>query len=363
MSKNKRVDDVLVIQKYKGSKIGILSMLIAVIVSIFCYVTVLFLLQDDSIVTKCGTVLYVIRDSLLMVTSIIATSLLTSVFIEKNRKNIDYTELIANDIFASPEFYTNLTEENKEKVHKYLEENLFLKNPIKNQVYQSCRKKVYSNQLNYYYQELYINISYYDRETYSEKYIKRVEKIRSYNEEITVSKMYLFSYSLSPTEGVENFSIISAGIGEDNEPLEIGKDIIIEKKNERNLLLDKCGYTEVYDVYLSKEVTVLPDCDTILNIEYVSRVTDEDMSARFSVPVPTKKYNFNFTAPQDHIVYAHAFSFLNTSRNFPNSLYRNTIAVNFDNWLLPGEGVAICVAKAKEEQKNESNYELASICS
>ncbi len=361
MNKHKKSDDILVIQKYKESKIGIISMIITTVISSFCYITILFLLQNEEYAHEYSATLNVVRDILLAIISIVATSLLTSVFIEKNRKNIDYTELMANDIFASPEFYSNLSDENKQKVHRYLEQNMFLKDPVKTEIYQLCREQIYNNPTNYYYEGLDMYVSYFECENYSEKNIKRVMKIRSYKEKIREKKIYLFSYKLSPTENIKNFEILSAGIGIKNEPLVIGKDIVVEKKKTTNMLMDKCGYTETYEVYLCKDVVLSCDSDIILNIEYVSRVADEDMSAGFGVFVPCKKFSFNFMAPQGYIVYAHSFSFFNSEINFPNSAYKNSISVCFDNWLLPGEGLVVCVAKSLTSFKATTLLELGNI--
>ncbi len=341
--KKKKYENILIIQKYKGSKIGIVSMLVTLCIAIFCYLTVLYLLQIDILENKLITIISMCRDVLLAIISIIGTSLLTSVFIEKNRKNVEYTELLANDIFASPEFYSNLTLENKKKMNKYLEENIYQKSPIKSEIYQLCREKIYSNEISYYYTELNMSISYFVYDNYTEKNIKRIMKLRTYSDDLSENRLFLFSYNLSPTQDVNNFEVLSAGIGIENKTLEIGKDIIVEKKETKDHLWNKCGYTDIYEVYLYMPITLYMDRDLIINIEYISRVSDGDPSARFGVSVPCKKFYFNFFAPSDYKVYAYTYSFLNKDNIFPNPLYKNNISVCFDNWLLPGEGITICV--------------------
>lgn len=341
----KKGNDVLIIQKYKKSKIGIITMIITLVIALVCYAIILYLNQKRNISGSCAVVLNICRDMLLAVISIVGTSLLTSVFIELNRRNVDYTELIANDIFASAEFYSNLTDENKEKMSRYLEENMYHRDPVRSEIYQSCKEYIYSNKMVYYYEDFNMSIDYFNRIEYSEKNIKRTMKLRSYESKIKSDKLYLFTYNLSPVDKVKNFEVLSAWIGENNDKLEIGKDIVIEKKETRTPLWEKCGYTETYDVYLNKCITLYADRDVVLYIEYVSRVSNEDMSVGFGVPVPCKKAYYNFTAPHNYVVYAHPYSFMNIDNNYPNTLYRNSISVHFDNWLLPGEGVAICVAE------------------
>lgn len=86
MKKRKKENQVLVIQKYKGSIKGIISMVIALFIAIACYVTMLYLAQDNTVSGDVQVKITMIRDVSLAVISIIATSLLASVFIEKTKR-------------------------------------------------------------------------------------------------------------------------------------------------------------------------------------------------------------------------------------------------------------------------------------
>ena len=157
-------------------------------------------------------------------------------------------------------------------------------------------------------------------------------------------KIRLISYRLSPTPGIKTFELIGGSIGKDNEPLIIDKDIILEVKNTRSPFLKKNGYIETYEVSLNKEVTLYPHQDTIISFEYISRVSDGDMSSGVGVSVLCKKFSLNFYAPPEYTVHAHSFGFLDSGDNSSNSDYPNNISVRFDKWLLPYEGVVICVS-------------------
>ena len=353
--KHKKQESILVIQKYKSSKIGVISMIITLLVSLTLYAIIICLLHNDKIDNTYYAVICVGRDILLAVISIIGTSLLTSVFIEKNRKNIDYTELIANDIFASSEFYTNLTIENKYKISQYLEENLYKKTPIKNELIQLCRNNIDSDEIKYYMTDLNMAISYFDYNEYTEKNIKRIIKLRAYGEDYETDKLFLFSYNLSPTEHVQNFEVKSAGIGISNESLIIGKDILVEKCDTKDPLFNKSGYTDTYNVYLCRHTKVTSSYDTIINIEYIARVTDGDISSKYGVTVPCKNFNFNFVAPENYTVYAHPATFFTTDNNYTNSLYKNAVSICLNNWVFPGEGVIVCVVKNNRNSPCSNN--------
>ncbi len=131
---------------------------------------------------------------------------------------------------------------------------------------------------------------------------------------------------------------------ENNYSLIIDKDIILEVKNTRSPFLKKNGYIETYEVSLNKEVTLYPHQDTIISFEYISRVSDGDMSSGVGVSVLCKKFSLNFYAPPEYTVHAHSFGFLDSGDNSSNSDYPNNISVRFDKWLLPYEGVVICVS-------------------
>ncbi|MCM1171198.1 MAG: hypothetical protein NC393_03620 [Clostridium sp.] len=319
MNKQKKENQVLVIQKYKGSVKGIISMIIALIIAFICYVIMLYLAQNSEISSDMQVKIVMIRDVLLAVISIIGTSLLTSVFIEKNRKNVDYTELIANDIFASPEFYMNLTEENKEKMLTYLSENSQKKDPVRSELYNLYKEKLIANQFEYYYEDFDESTSYYDFGSYSEKRSKRIIKLRSYKEKVNIKKLRLIAYKLSPTHGIETFELLGGSIGIESEPLVVGKEIVVETSSTRSPFLVKNGYVQTFEVSLYKEITLYPNKDTVIGFEYISRVSDEDMSSGVGVSVPCKRFSLNFYAPSGYKVYAHTFGFLDSGDNISNT--------------------------------------------
>ena len=349
MKKKKKEEQILVIQKYKGSTKGIITMVIALIITICCYVLMLYLAQLDSIGDSEKVTILMIRDVLLAIVSIIGTSLLTSIFIEKNKKNVDYTELIANDIFASKEFYANLSTENKTKMLKYLSQENQKRDPVRNDIQELCRKRLFEIDVPYYYELFDESTSFRDYGSYTEKKSVRILKLRSYNEPIKLDTIRLLSYKLSETDGVETFEVLEGGFGSDNSILEIGKDITIVTKETRSPLLRKNGYLKNYIVNFCKEITLLPNEDTIISFTYVSRVSDGDMSSGVGVSVPCRNFSINFHAPERYIVHAHSNGFLDSGENASNPDFPNEISVKFHEWVLPGEGVVFCVTQPDQQ--------------
>lgn len=92
------------------------------------------------------------------------------------------------------------------------------------------------------------------------------------------------------------------------------------------------------------------------NINQELQITDN--SASFRVGVPCRKYILNFTAPENYKVIAHAFGTFDVASNSSNSKYDNTIAVEFDNWLLPENGVTICCIDKSKSLSADTSKEL-----
>lgn len=241
-----------------------------------------------------------------------------------------------------------------------LEKNYYDNFPIKQELYDSFRKQLNSFTNDYYYEECNYNISYYPKENRSEKSIVRTMKIRSYKDSTKIKNLYLFSYSLSPCN-VNNsesntipFQVLSIFINNVNYPID---QVIVTERATANQLLDKCGYSITYTVYLKDEITLSSGSDMIIRIEYKSIVTDLDNSMSFRVPVPCKKYLLNFIAPTGYKVIAHAYGSFDNASNSSNSKFDNSISVYFDNWLMPDNGVTICCIDKNCNKQLERNLD------
>ena len=307
--------------------------------------------------------LNILKDFFLVIISIIGTTLLTATIIEKNQKNTTYTELLANDIFASPEFYSNLSDDNKLKMIENLERNFYERYIIKQELYNVFREKLNNLSSEYYYEECNFNISFFPKLNYTEKIIVRTMKVRSYAEKVVIPHFTLCGYSLSPvdksisSDGNEllEFEFVSLSINninQSNDTIDITPNVTTDQ------LLNKCGYSTSFSVELKNEIILSSKENTIIRMEYKSRVTDNDNSASFRVGVPCRKYILNFTAPENYKVIAHAFGTFDVASNSSNSKYDNTIAVEFDNWLLPENGVTICCIDKSKSLSADTSKEL-----
>ena len=142
---------------------------------------------------------------------------------------------MANDIFASPEFYSNLPEENKPKMIENLERNYYNRHLVKQELFSVFRGTINTLKYEYYYEECNINVSYFPQEHYTERLIVRTIKLRGY-----VSQLHLCGYSLGPADNpdagsqMEAFEFISLSI--DGAEKSISDDVIITKSETTDQL-------------------------------------------------------------------------------------------------------------------------------
>ncbi len=122
-------------------------------------------------------------------------------------------------------------------------------------------------------------------------------------------------------------------------------------------MLEKCGYTDRYTVYLCDPITLHSDRDVVLSIEYTSRVEDEDMSVGFVVPALCENFTLEFSALSEMTVYAYPYSFFSTENYHPNNLFKHDISIHYTNWMLSREGVALCVSEEGLEETLRQSYE------
>lgn len=147
---------------------------------------------------------------------------------------------MANEIFASPEFYSNLSEENKQKMIENLERNYYNRHLVKQELFSVFRGTINTLKYEYYYEECNINVSYFPQEHYTERLIVRTIKLRGYTDEITVSQLHLCGYSLGPADNpdagsqMEAFEFISLSI--DGAEKSISDDVIITKSETTDQL-------------------------------------------------------------------------------------------------------------------------------
>lgn len=165
-----------------------------------------------------------------------------------------------------------MSTENKMKMLTYLSQEYQEKDPVRNGIQELCRKKLFETKTPYYYESFDESTSFRDYGSYTEKRSVRILKLRSYSEPVELESIRLLSYKLSPTDGVETFELLEGSFGSDSDILEIGKDITVERKETRSPLLRKNGYLQNYIVTFCKNLTLLPNEDTIISFTYISRV-------------------------------------------------------------------------------------------
>ena len=124
-------------------------MIILVVVGFLGYALCSYYLNVNSIVASNGisetvtqkdiAIVETLKDILLTCFSIFGIGLLLNALIEKHNKNEIYSDIICNDVLASPYCYDSMTTENKEKMFDALERHIYNSNALEKEIYDHRR--------------------------------------------------------------------------------------------------------------------------------------------------------------------------------------------------------------------------------
>lgn len=337
------------IEKFKISKI---SSILTLIICGICILVYIYLINIENIGLATNQIITVeaqrvmnmqklIKEVLLIVVSILGTNLLLALIIEVKSKNSLYTDLITNDIFACPDFYNNLSDDNKAKIQKNLEaEQFFGSNLVKADMFESIRKKLNEIKKEYYYKscDYIVDCSIFD--DYIEKEIVRTINIYSYNKNATISNFILSSSTTKKIQGLDSFELESITLNA--KPINI-KDTRIETQPVIDQFHIKNGYDTITNCIYNKNIKVYNNKDTTICIKYKTRVNISDNAYTCRIREHCKEFSLNFSinAKDLYKIHSEAFGFLDTASQTPNSNVENKIIVEFKDWIFDKDGVAL----------------------
>lgn len=330
-------------RKYQINKSTTVIMIITMIICILGYLLCNLQINIKEGASSNEIAIYkTIKDILLVIISVTGVNLLSSVLIEVKSKNNYLSDIITNDVIASPEFYNNMKNENKNKMYNALEQSLYFKSEIAHEMYTGIRDKLIANLGDYYYTECSYSVTCNIFDTYIEKQVTRKTCIRSY-EDIKNQKNFLISgFSSKKINGVEPYEINSIEIN--GEKI---KDIDIEKVQGK----DKCNLDEQNDYNYSvdyiykKNLSFEKHKDTVIIMKYVTRTSNDDKMSTFRVKCPCKKFTLFYSIKQ-HEKYrlaVNAYGFLDDSDNSNNNSSKSDITITFNDWIYKYDGVTVAI--------------------
>lgn len=306
---------------------------------------------NESIITpKQYSIFCVVKDSMTVLISILSINLLLSICIEKKSKNTMLRDIFSEEILSSEKFYDLFNAKEKADIFSAIETNYYKDaNPSFNEIHKSINSKLIEyNDTNKKYIvnkcEFVIDCSVFD--DYIEKsVVKKICVTPAKGKKINdFSILKVTSEEIHGKETVELKQIKVNGKVLSHQEYSISDDT---SKNEAE---QRLGYNKSKTIKLKKPLTFETDGkDKVIEIRYITRVPINDLSYICRMKMPCKKFSLDFEIENtdNYRVNAYAFGFIDDGKNSINQVDKhNRIKITFDDWIFPGDGVAIALQKS-----------------
>ena len=289
-----------------------------------------------------------LKDLSLIITTLIASSFLSCIFIETKDKNDIVENCILGEILESPKFYGYLSDRLKRDILNNLEQELYFhRSPMLDTMYKSIRTKLPGFQeKGYYFQQYEVIISCEIYDDYIVKKVKRITDIRSFREAYTIENYQIARNACSNAIKDDNIKNLKVYMGKSDKAIE-NTCIEIESRETQNQLMKKSGYDWETTCTLLKPLKLTSETSTKLTIEYETTVSIKDLALLFRVPVPCEEcsiqYKISSKTSKNYRLVSCAFGLNDTAEDSPNDDTEDTVNIKFNDWIFPDDGAVIII--------------------
>lgn len=345
--------NLLFLKKFYISSKTMIWSTVSLVLSFTAYIVLLFCITSlSSAQEPVPYRLYVARDVLLVVFTILLTSILTSLLIETRSKNELYRDTIFDDVISNPAFFQCFSAETKQNFLQSLEQELlFSHSSITQAMFNSIQKKlIEATTVGYYFAECSYHLSCKVDDISVQKKINRTIRLRSYENTHIVLNLPVLKWS-----GLEAFDdhFTLESISLNGVPAQGYKTDIVRDQ----VSLDSfCGYSVTYYYSLVGPIVLQANSDTIISISYTTRVPLSDNIYTCRTSVPCKRFSV-YAYLNDSPTYkinGVAFGFLDVAARSPVPLSDNEVRIEFDDWIFNKDGVVISFAPRNEIEASQS---------
>ncbi len=283
----------------------------------------------------------------LIIFSVSASSLVSTLLIEKRNSNKIIEDVFVSDFFTSDKFINIMGSEQRKITLKLLEKNLYFNGcDEKSNMYSAIRNKIQNSVFDHdlIYNSYNIDVSCVVKKDFIEKKIVRTTSIGTSKKNDNIKDFVLLSGSFCIMEGVEPVSIEKLII--DGKTIDLNK---IKKKEPKynNILDHKKGYLKnieyVYTPYLnfSRKKSIK------ITMEYVTYCPLSDKAYSCRLPYPCKKFDFKYDiSNKDYRLIPYAFGFIDDAKDSPNHTEdKRKVSIKFEDWIFPLDGVCVYLEK------------------
>lgn len=305
--------------------------------------------QESTITKKQYSWFCVTKDAMTVIVSVLGINLLLSLCIEKEAKNSTLQEIFTEEILSSEKFYDLFDSNEKSKIISAVESNYYGgKNPSYLEMRQSINEKLleYNNtNENYIVKKCEFSIDCSVYEDYIEKsVVKKIKVCPSKGKKINN-----FSILKVTSEEIKNKNAVELKYIKVNGDTLSSKDYCMVKDDNRSEADKRLGYNKSSIIKLNESLKFeSPTKEKTIEIKYITRVPISDLSyvCRMKMPCESFSLDFEIINSDCYKVNAYAFGFIDDGKNSVNQdNKKNKIKITFDDWIFPGDGVAIALQK------------------
>lgn len=337
-------------RRYSVSKSTLIIMIILTIICVAVYCFCAYWINMEDMQTFNNTiqpnvdvlVLETIRDIVLVILSICGTNLIVSVLIEVKSKNAFLEDVILNDVIAAPDFYKEMSEQNKLKVYNALEECLYFSYPVVHDMFGGIRNKLKSTIDSYYFESCSYVVSCNINEKYIEKEITKSVSIKSYEKNYIITDFSVGNFSSRSIEGLRSFDLLSLEI--DGQKINLKEDI--SEKADRISNLDEQNKYDLSLKYIyNKPLKICGEKGTQIVVKCKTRTPADDKISTFRVTKPCKQFSliYNIKQHDKYRLAVDAFGFLDDADDSANNSSDSNINITFNDWIYKFDGVVVSI--------------------
>lgn len=306
------------------------------------------------IVTPGNVWLTFFKDIAVIIASTFAVSLLIGLLVEKNSKEDFYVDLI-KDTISSKTFSQRLSSEEKAEVFKNINKNFRCNNnEALYNIYSDFEKRFVEQSFlesGYYFDECKYDISCKVEKEYIEKECTKTIYFNSYCDKKIVNELVLGGYSNKLVANKKSFELKSLTInGVTLSKHEVSKcvheEIIKPDEESGPLLVTRNKYNSKTICKYTKKISLNSSKPFVISYNYITRTDISDNALTVRCSRPCKKFAVNFKIKnKDYDIKAIAFGFIDQAGDTPNTSDKQSVSVEFRNWILPEDGVVVLINK------------------
>lgn len=289
------------------------------------------------------------KEILVVVFSVLGSSILSVLFIERRDKNNMISDFVFNDVFSSEDFIKGVTEENKKKMHENLEKSLYFNDSIyKSELYHSIRQKLNANEKDdgCYFEKCEYDVTCKIFDNRIEKKIKKTMRLKSFKKQSNVADFVLGFFRSAKVNGYDSFKVLSITVNGkeyDNKYVkEVGVQHKISDIKSGYDNLKRYEFCQTLDVSRNKPIDIVFCYKTVVptnDIVYTCRMHRECKNFSF-------RYKLEPQNGQQYRLSAAAFGFADDGNKTPNQKDDEPeISFEFNDWIFEHDGVSVTMVK------------------